>query len=138
MRFDGDRAILTGTAGGYGTAAGIPVRVMRPASSWIKPAGTGVWGESAVGLIDDLDQCLGDVDELSLIAAFHVADAEARNCIVGSPEQMLWAASAASFAARLPSLRDQRSQFARRAAAPWPDFVSVDGPFRGRWGPGFR
>lgn len=138
LRFDGDRALLTGTAGGYGSVSPIPVRVLRPVSSWIKVASTGVWAESVVGLVDDDDQCLGDLDELSLIAAFHVADAEGRACIVGSPEQVFWQGLATTFATRLPSMRDQRTQSARRATAPWPDFTSVDGPYGGRWGPGFR
>lgn len=136
LRFDGDRALLEPNHGGSGTT---PVRVLRPVASWIKPASTGVWGESAVGLVDDLDQCLGDLDELALLAAFHVADAEAGLCVVGSAEATFWATRARALAARLPSLRDQRQ---RAAASPgvrmFPDLVSPSGPLGGRWGPGFR
>jgi hypothetical protein len=135
LRFDGDRVLLEPSSVG----AAVGVRVLRPVGTWIKPVSTGVWAESTVGLVDDLDQCLGDLDELALLAAFHVADAEAGLCIVGSPEQTFWSARAGALASRLPSLRDQRSRTAMSPGARmWPDFVSVDGPYRGRWGPGFR
>lgn len=135
LRFDGDRAILSPVVT---TGSPLPVRVLRPVGTWIAPAGTGVWAESAVGLVDDGDQVLGDLDELSLLAAYYVADGEARNAIVGSPDMQFWTAQARAFAARLPGLKDQRSQRAVRQGAPWPDLTSVDGPLHGRWGPGFR
>jgi hypothetical protein len=134
LRFDADRVLLEPS---YGSTP-IACRVLRPVATWIKPAATGVWGESTVGLVDDLDQCLGDLDELSLLAAFHAADEQVRQCVVGSPEALFWAAQAQAFAARLPGLRDQSNRRARGYGRPWPDLVSVDGPLRGRFGPGFR
>jgi hypothetical protein len=96
-----------------------------------------VWGESTVGLVDDDDQCLGDLHELSLMAAYYVADSEARNSIVGSPEMGFWAAQARAFAARLPGLKDQRSRRPLGSSARmFPDLISVDGPAGGRWPPG--
>ena len=61
LRFDGDRALLWPTTS---TGQPLPVRVLRPVGTWIAPAGTGVWAESTVGLVDDGDQVLGDLDEL--------------------------------------------------------------------------
>jgi hypothetical protein len=135
LRFDGDRALLEPS---LSNGAPLPVRVLRPVGTWVAPAATGIWAESTVGLVDDGDQVLGDLDELSLLAAFYVADGETRNSIVGSPEQSFWAAQARAFAARLPGLKDQRTQRAVRQGAPFPDLISVDGPLQGRWGPGFR
>jgi hypothetical protein len=137
LRFDADRVLLTTTAS-VATGQTFPVRVLRPLSTWIKPAATGVWGESVVGLVDDLDQCLGDADAITLVAAFHVADGEVRNCVVGSAEAAAWAAQAQAFAQRSAFLRDQRVRAPRGQGAPWPDFVSVAGPYRGRFGPGWR
>lgn len=138
LRFDADRVLLTTTAA-VATGQTFPVRVLRPLSTWIMPAATGIWGESVVGLVDDLDQCLGDTDAITLVAAFHVADGEARNGVVGSAEAAFWAAQAQAFAQRSAFLRDQRVRGPRGSYGPmFPDFVSVDGPYRGRWGPGWR
>lgn len=137
LRFDADRVIMapnTTTAIEQTT----PVRVLRPLSSWIKPAGSADWGESTVGLVDEGDQCLGDTDAIALVAAFHVAEAEAQACVVGSAEQTFWMNKAQAFAARSGFLRDQRSRRPHMDGVPFPDFVSVDGPYRGRWGPGFQ
>lgn len=136
LRFDADRALLTMSTT-IATGRTFPVRVMRPLRTWIKPAGA-EWGESTVGLVDEQDACLGNVDSIALVAAFHVAEAEAQGCIVGSPEQLFWTAKAAAFASRSAFLRDQGTRPPASAGYPWPDFVSVDGPYRGRWGPGWR
>lgn len=134
LRFDANTVYLLPNAT-FTTGQTIPVRVLRPLSSWIKVEG--VWGESAVGLISEDDECLGDLDAISLVAAFHVAEEQARQCIVGSPEQVFWLAQAGTIAARSPFLRDQ---VARRPAsgASMPDNISPLGPYGGRWGPGWR
>ncbi len=137
LRFDADRVLLLPNTS-VATGQSIPVQVMRPVGTWIKPAATGVWGESAVGLVDDGDECLGDADAIALVAAFHAAEEQAGLSIVGSPEQAWWLAKARALAMRTPFLRAQQVRRPASGPYPWPDFVSVDGPYRGRWGPGWR
>lgn len=147
LRFDADRALVSpiaaaSSAGGTGTASGgtgqeIPLRVLRPLSTWIKPYG-GDWGESTAGLVDEDDECVGDADAISLVAAFHVAEEQAHACVVGSREQLWWQAKAAAFASRSVFLRDQRTLKPRYAGSEWPDFIAIEGRYSGRWGPGFR
>lgn len=137
LRFDGEKVLLSPNTA-IPTGQSLPVRVLRPLSTWIKPVLSSVWVESSVGLVDDEDQCLGDPDAISLVAAFYVAEEQAHACVVGSAEALWWQAKASAFAQRSVFLRDQRTRRPASAWAPWPDFVSVDGPYRGRFGPGFR
>ena len=137
LRFDADHALVSPVTVSGGSQD-IPLRVLRPLSTWIRPSGSADWGESTVGLVDDEDECLGDADAIALVAAFHAAEAEAHACVVGSPEGQYWLARARAFAQRSVFLRDQRTRRPLSAAQPWPDLISVDGPVRGRWGPGFR
>lgn len=136
LRMDGDRLLLSPNAASS-TGQTVPVRVLRPVGTWVRPAG-GVWGESTTGPIDDDDAVMGDLSAIALVAAFHIADAEAQASIVGSPEQMAWAARAATLASRTPFLRDQRARRPASAGVPWPDLTSVDGPLGGKYGPGWR
>jgi hypothetical protein len=137
LRFDGEKVLLTpNTAVSSGQS--LPVSVLRPLGTWIKPTLSSVWVESTVGLVDDEDMVLGDADAISLVAAFHVAEEQAHACIVGSAAALWWQNKATTFAARSPFLRDQRTQRRRATAPSWPDNISVDGPYAGRWGPGFR
>lgn len=137
VRFDADAVILTPTPP---LAAGsvLPVRVLRPLSSWIKPASTGTWGESSVGLVADGDACLGDMDAIAVVAAFYLAEERAGQCRAASPEAQYWLAKAASLAARSAFLRDQRRRMPPTPRQPWPDLISPYGPLGGRYGPGFR
>jgi hypothetical protein len=137
LRFDGEKVLLTPNTY-VGTGQSLPVSVLRPLATWIKPSLSSVWVESSVGLVEEDDMVLGDADAISLVAAFHAAEEQAHLSPVGSPEATYWLARAAAFAARSPFLRDQRTQRPRYASSVWPDFVSVDGPYGGRWGPGFR
>lgn len=137
LRFDGEKVLLTPNTA-VPTGQLLPVSVLRPLGTWIKPVLSSVWVESSVGLVDDEDQCLGDPDAISLVAAFYAAEEQAQQCVVGSPESLWWTARASQFASRSPFLRDQRTRRLRSAAAPFPDNISVDGPFQGRWGAGFR
>ena len=134
LRFDANVVYLLPNTS-ITTGQTFPVRVLRPLATWIKVGG--VWGESTVGLVDDADECLGDLDAISLVAAFHVAEAQAGQCVVGSAEQQWWLAHARAFASRSPFLRDQRKRTPVTGAA-WPDNIAVSGPFSGRWGPQFR
>jgi hypothetical protein len=137
LRFDADKVLLSPNAGAPAGQT-FPVRVLRPLSSWIKPAG-GAWGESAVGLVADLDECLGVTDSIALVAAFHAADGEARASIVGSAEQRFWVALGSALAARAaPFMRDQRTRQQQAGPAPFPDLISPYGPLGGRFGPGFK
>lgn len=139
LRFDGDRVLLTPNTT-VSSSQTLPVRVLRPLGSWIKAALSSVWAESSVGLVDDDDEVLGDPDSIGLVAAFHVAEAQAAASIVGSLQQTYWLTRAAQIASRTPFLRDQRTQRPRSAGAPFPDFTSVDGAYGGRWpaGPYWR
>lgn len=135
LRLDGDRVLLTPNT--TATGQSLPVRVLRPLSSWIKPALSSVWAESSAGLVDEDDQCLGDADAISLVAAFHAAEEQAHASIVGSGAQTYWLSRAAQFAARSVFLRDQRVRRPSTGAV-WPDLVSVDGPLGGKFGAGWR
>lgn len=137
LRFDGERVLLGPTVT-VPTGSSFPVRVLRPLSTWIKPVLSSVWLESAVGLVDEDDLCLGDPDAISLVAAFYVAEEQAHACVTASPEALWWQQKASAFAQRSVFLRDQRSRQPAAGPRPFPDFVSVDGPYGGRWGPGFR
>jgi hypothetical protein len=137
LRFDADRVLLSPNAA-IPTGQTLPIRVLRPLSSWIKPEGASDFAESTVGLVSDGDECLGDLDAITLQAACYVAEALAEACIVGSPEQTFWFARAQTYAQRSPFLRDQRARKHGPARYPWPDLISPDGPAGGRWGPGFR
>jgi len=114
------------------------VRVLRPLSSWIKPAATGVWAESTVGLVADGDACLGDMDAIALVAAVYLAEERAGQCRAASPEAQYWLGKAGTLAARSAFLRDQRARMPPTPRQPWPDLISVDGPLGGRYGSGFR
>jgi hypothetical protein len=137
LRFDGERVLLSPNTA-VQTGQSLPVQVRRPLSTWIKPVLSSVWLESSVGLVDDEDLCLGDPDAISLVAAFYAAEEQAHACVVGSPEALWWQGRAAAYAARSVFLRDQRTQRLRAAGATFPDNISIDGPYAGRWGPGFR
>jgi len=137
LRFDGEKVLLTPNTA-VATGQSLPVRVLRPLATWIKPVLSSVWVESSVGLVDDADQCLGDADAISLVAAYHAATEQAHLCVVRSAEQLYWLDRAGAFAQRSVFLRDQRVQRPSSARSPWPDNVSVDGPYQGRWGAGFR
>lgn len=136
VRFDADRVLLFPLAYGA-TGQTFPLRVLRPLASWIMPQASGVWGESSVGLVDELDQCTGDADAIALVAAFYVAEAEAAACTVGSAEQQFWLAAARAYASRSVFLRDQRTRAVASGVA-WPDLVSPLGPTGGRTPPYFR
>lgn len=135
LRFDGEKALLTSLAWSSGT---FPVRVLRPIGTWVKPAGSGVWGESLTGPMAEGDQVLGDAEAVGVVAAFHIAEAEAAASVAGSAAQTYWQQRAAALGQRSPFLRDQRVRRAEGAGYAWPDTYSLDGPFRGRYGPGFR
>ena len=137
LRFDGEKVLLVPNTH-VATGQSLPVQVDRPLATWIKPALSSVWVESAVGLVDEDDQVLGDPDSISLVAAFHVAEEQAHASVVGSAESVWWGMKADTFAARTPFLRDQRTQRGRSARSMWPDLVSVDGPLGGKYGPGWR
>jgi len=137
LRFDGEKVLLTPNTA-VPTGQSLPVSVLRPLGTWIKPVLSSVWVESSVGLVDEDDQCLGDPDAIALVASFYVCEEQAHACVVGSPEALWWQAKATQFASRSVFLRDQRQQRPRYAGSPWPDNISVDGPFQGRWGAGFR
>jgi hypothetical protein len=134
LRYDGNTILLVPNAT-YSTDQEFPVRLLRPLSSYVKTGGT--WGESTVGLVDEEDECLGNLDSISLVAAFYLAEQQADGCRVGTNEQVYWMAKAKQLAERTPFLRDQR---VRRPDSQyeWPDFISPHGRFAGRWGPGFR
>jgi hypothetical protein len=135
LRFDGEKVLLTSLAWSSGT---FPVRVLRPIGTWVRPEGATAWGESTTGPMDEGDRVLGDVEAVGVVAAFHVAEAEAAASVAGSAAQGYWQQRAAALALRSPFLGDQRTRRATGAAAMFPDFVSVDGKFAGRWGPGWR
>lgn len=137
LRFDGEKVLLSPNTA-VQTGQSLPVEVLRPLLTWIKPVLSSVWAESSVGLVDEEDQCLGDPDAISLIAAFYVAEEQAGLCVVGSAEALWWQAKAAAFAARSVFLRDQRQQQRRAARSTWPDLVSLDGPLGGKYGAGWR
>jgi hypothetical protein len=140
LRFDAEKVLLSPNTT-LTTGQTLPVRVLRPLSSWIKPQNgpaAGTWVESTSGLVDELDECTGDADGITLLAAFYIAEAQADACVVGSPEQAYWIGKAGAYAARTVSLRDQRTRAARPTQGPFPDNISPYGPYAGRWGPGFR
>jgi hypothetical protein len=134
IRFDANGVLFTPNST-FTTGQSIPLRVLRPLSSWIKVAGT--WGESVVGLVNETDESMGDLDAISLVAGFHAAEAQADACVAGSTEQMFWLAKARAFAARSPFLRDQAVR-RPRTGTDWPDNIAPSGPYGGRWGPQFR
>lgn len=137
LRFDGEKVLLTASAGA-GSAGPFPVRVLRPVGTWVRPEGSAEWAESTTGPVAEGDRVLGDADAIAVVAAFFVAESEAAACVAGSAAQLYWAGRAQALGRRSPFLRDQRQRKARAAPRPRPDLVSVDGPYRGRWGPGFR
>jgi hypothetical protein len=130
LRFDGEKALLTSLAWSSGT---FPVRVLRPIGTWVKPAGSADWAESLTGPVDEGDQVLGDAEAVGVVAAFHVAEAEALASVAGSAAQQYWQQRAAALSLRSPFLKDQRVKRPAASAATWPDNVSVDGPYGGRW-----
>lgn len=141
LRFDGDRVILRPNTT-VSTGQETPVSVLRPLLTWVRPNGNGAqpgaWAESVTGPLADDDQVLGDTDAIALVAAWGVCEEQATACAVGSAEQRYWLAKGSAFAARSVFLRDQRvRKIPTAGASMFPDFVSVDGPFRGRYGPGF-
>ena len=83
--------------------------------------------------MDEGDQVLGDAEAVGVVAAFHVAEAEALASVAGSAAQTYWQQRAAALSLRSPFLRDQRSRRAPTGAVPFPDNTSVDGPYGGRW-----
>lgn len=137
LRFDGEKVLLTASWGG-GSGTTFPVRVLRPIGTWVKPAGSAAWGESLTGPLAEGDQVLGDAEAVGVVAAFHVAEAEALASVAGSAAAAYWQQRAAQLSLRSPFLRDQRQRRAEGAARTFPDNVSVDGPYRGRWGAGWR
>lgn len=134
LRYDGATILLVPNAT-YATGDSFPVRMLRPLSSYIKNGGA--WSESVVGLVDEDDECLGNLDSISLVAAFHLAEQQADGSRVGSAEQAFWMKKAKDLAARTPFLKDQRTR-KPDSQYTWPDFISPSGPYRGRYGPGFR
>jgi hypothetical protein len=130
LRFDGEKVLLTAASWSSGS---FPVRVLRPIGTWVKPAGAADWGESLTGPMDEGDQVLGDAEAVGVVAAFHVAEAEALASVAGSAAQTYWQQRAAALAVRSPFLADQRQRRAPMAAVPFPDNTSVDGPYGGKW-----
>jgi hypothetical protein len=137
LRFDGSSVLLTVLAGAS-SGGPFPVRVLRPIGTWVKPAGAADWAESVTGPVSEGDQVLGDRESVAVVAAFYVAEAEALASQAGSAAQGYWLSRAQQLASRSPFLKDQRQRRGARADQPWPDLVSVEGPFQGRFGPGFR
>jgi len=141
LRFDGEKVLVSPNTQ-VSSGQQLPIQVMRPLFTWIAPQPVApavpVYAESSVGLVKDGDRCLGDGDAIALVAAFHVADGEARLCTVGSAEQKYWLAQAHEYATRSPFLKDQRVRQIPTQPAVWPDNISPWGPYGGRWGPGFR
>lgn len=135
LRFDANTVLLVPNST-FTDGQSIPVRVLRPLSSWIKAGGS--WGESSVGLVDEDDECLGDLDAIALVAACHLAEEQAQLALVGSSEQKYWLARAKDLIARTPFLRDQQTRKPADTSRMFPDYISPYGPFGGRWGPGFR
>lgn len=137
VRFDGERVMLSPVPY-LGAGQVLPVRVLRPLSTWIKPAGATDWADSTVGLVAEADACLGDLDAITLVAAFYLAEERAGQCRAASPELSYWLGRAGECARRSPFLRDQRTLRPSSSRAAWPDLISPLGPLGGRYGPGFR
>lgn len=95
-----------------------------PRSTWIRSSGT--WGQSAVGLVNETDECTGKTEEITLVAYFHYCMAMMANDPRG-PES-LWmtkARMAASDAAPFlvwdqDAIVDPREQM----DSGWPDSAS--------------
>lgn len=134
LRYDGSTILLIPNVTAS-TGQSIPVRLLRPLSTLIKTGGS--WQESTVGLVDEDDECLGDLGAISLVAAVYLAEQQADGSRVGMPEQLYWMTKAQRLAARTPFLRDQRTR-QPESQYTWPDNIAPSGPARGRFGPGFR
>lgn len=71
LEFLGEKIWLTmGSTVSSGTAfTGV---FWRPRGTWVKHGGT--WATSAVGLVDESDECGGNLEQIALVAYFHLAD----------------------------------------------------------------
>ena len=69
LRFDGDTVALDLP---YALASGatLEVDIYRPLGSWIKVSG--VWATSTTGLVNETDECMGDLNIISMVAYYWV------------------------------------------------------------------